>query len=139
MKLGLFTVFCISSFLLSVDIFAAVQAKKNLVEVKIKVTKRGENCTIKSRKGDRLSMHYTGTLQDGTKLDSSDGTPFTFTLGAGQVIKGWDQGLLDMCEGEKRNLVIPSSLAYGDRGAGGTIPPRATLIFDVELLKIERK
>jgi FK506-binding protein 2 len=62
-----------------------------------------------------------------------------FTLGVGQVIKGWDQGLLDMCEGEKRKLIIPSHLGYGEQGAGGKIPGGATLIFDVELLKIDRK
>ena len=68
--------------------------------------------------------HYTGKLEDGTEFDSSvgRGEPFTFTLGVGQVIKGWDQGLLDMCEGEKRKLIIPSHLGYGDKGAGAKIP-----------------
>lgn len=86
-------------------------------------------------------MHYTGTLEDGTEFDSSlkRKEPFIFTLGRGQVIKGWDQGLLNMCEGEKRKLVIPSDLGYGDRGAPPKIGPGATLIFEVELLKIERR
>jgi FK506-binding protein 2 len=80
-------------------------------------------------------------LEDGTEFDSSIGRndPFTFTLGVGQVIKGWDQGLLEMCEGEKRKLVIPSDLGYGDRGAPPKIPGGATLIFEVELLKINSK
>ncbi|XP_065176033.1 peptidyl-prolyl cis-trans isomerase FKBP2-like [Sycon ciliatum] len=98
-------------------------------------------CKKKSSKGDSLSMHYTGTLEDGTEFDSSipRGDPFVFTLGAGQVIKGWDQGLLSMCEGEKRRLVIPSDLGYGDRGSPPKIPGGATLIFEVELIHINRK
>ncbi|OWR42738.1 hypothetical protein KGM_206800 [Danaus plexippus plexippus] len=85
-----------------------------------------------------LTMHYTGTLENGHKFDSSydRDQPFTFQLGVGQVIKGWDQGLVDMCVGEKRKLVIPSSLGYGDRGAGNVIPGGATLFFDVELINI---
>lgn len=87
-----------------------------------------------------LSMHYTGKLySNGKKFDSSldRNQPFEFTLGSGQVIKGWDQGLLGMCIGEKRRLTIPSDLGYGDRGAGSDIPPGATLVFDVELLEIK--
>ncbi|XP_072164299.1 peptidyl-prolyl cis-trans isomerase FKBP2-like [Diadema setosum] len=110
-------------------------------KLQIGVKKKVENCTKRSRGGDHLSMHYTGKLEDGTEFDSSipRGQPFEFTLGAGQVIKGWDQGLLNMCEGEKRKLVIPSDLGYGDRGAPPKIPGGATLIFEVELLKITRK
>lgn len=80
-------------------------------------------------------------MEDGTVFDSSipREQPLTFTLGSGQVIKGWDQGLLGMCEGEKRRLVIPSELGYGASGAGDKIPPGATLIFETELIKIERK
>lgn len=85
-------------------------------------------------------MHYVGMLEDGTEFDSSRARnqEFTFTLGMGQVIKGWDQGLLNMCEGEQRRLTIPAELGYGDRGAPPKIPPGATLKFDVELIKIER-
>ncbi|XP_052891590.1 peptidyl-prolyl cis-trans isomerase FKBP2 [Anopheles moucheti] len=110
-------------------------------KLKIGVKKRVENCTVRTKKGDLVHMHYTGTLEDGTEFDSSipRGNPLTFTLGMGQVIKGWDQGLLGMCEGEKRKLIIPPELGYGERGAGEKIPPNSVLIFEVELMKIERK
>ncbi|KAK4049809.1 Peptidyl-prolyl cis-trans isomerase fpr2 [Microbotryomycetes sp. JL201] len=110
-------------------------------ELKIEVTHKPAQCFIKSQKGDSLSMHYDGALIDGTPFDSSRkrGQPFTFTIGRGQVIQGWEQGLLEMCPGEKRVLTIPPELGYGSRGAGGVIPGGATLRFDVELLEIKNR
>ncbi|XP_063418587.1 peptidyl-prolyl cis-trans isomerase FKBP2-like [Mytilus trossulus] len=122
-----------------VQAWAGEEEKKKKLQIGVK--KRVDNCTVKSRKGDTLHMHYTGKLEDGTEFDSSipRKEPFVFTLGAGQVIKGWDQGLLGMCVGEKRKLVIPSDMGYGDRGAPPKIPGGATLIFEVELLDIKRQ
>lgn len=107
-------------------------------ELKIETTQEGTGeRTVKS--GDTIAVHYTGMLTDGTKFDSSvdRGTPFTFTIGTGQVIKGWDEGLLGMKVGEKRTLTIPAEKGYGATGAGGVIPPNATLIFETELVSIQ--
>lgn len=107
-------------------------------KLEISTTQQGEG--VGAEKGDSVSVHYTGKLLDGTVFDSSipRGKPFVFRLGAGQVIKGWDEGIVGMKVGEKRTLAIPADLAYGERGAGGVIPPNASLVFEVELLQISQ-
>ncbi len=112
----------------------SVQNQPDKLVVEILKNGNGE----KAKAGDKVAVHYTGWLEDGKKFDSSldRDQPFEFILGAGQVIKGWDIGVLGMKIGEKRKLTIPSDLAYGDLGRTGAIPPKATLIFEVELLKI---
>ncbi len=107
-----------------------------MAELQIEELNLGEGAACKA--GDSVSMHYTGWLTNGKKFDSSvdRNEPFNFTLGVGQVIPGWDQGVDGMCVGGKRKLTIPSKLAYGEMGAGNVIPPSATLVFDVELLAI---
>lgn len=92
-----------------------------------------------AKAGKTVEVHYTGWLKDGTKFDSSKdrGQPFSFPLGAGRVIKGWDEGVAGMKVGGKRKLIIPSELGYGKRGAGNVIPPDAELTFEVELLKVK--
>src|SRR3989344_8623695 len=99
----------------------------------------GNGATAKS--GDTIAVHYTGWLTTGQKFDSSvdRGEPFVFQLGAGQVIRGWDEGVQGMKVGGKRKLTIPASLGYGSQGAGGIIPPNATLLFEVELLAIREQ
>lgn len=109
-------------------------------ELKVEVVHTPEECSEKSQKGNLLTMHYTGTFEDGKQFDSSvdRNQPFTFQIGVGQVVKGWDQGLLDMCVGEKRKLIVPPHLGYGEQGAGEVIPPGSTLYFETELIKIEK-
>merc|ERR1712167_322345 len=121
-----------------------VEAFEELANLQVTVEHKVK-CNHAAKAGDKLTMHYTGTIDPhsatgvkGKKFDSSldRGTPFSFVLGQGQVIKGWDQGLIGICPGEKRKLVIPPSLAYGSQGAGGVIPGGATLDFQVQCLKV---
>jgi len=108
--------------------------------LKIEHVSRPDACEKTAENGNQLTMHYTGTLQsDGSKFDSSvdRNEPFKFQLGVGQVIKGWDEGIVGMCVGEKRKLTVPPELAYGDQGAGDVIPGGATLVFDIELIDTE--
>lgn len=106
-------------------------------DLKIEDTKVGTGDEAKI--GDTVEMHYVGTLEDGTKFDSSRdiGQTFNFTIGQGQVIEGWEEGIPGMKVGGLRTLTIPSDMGYGSRGAGGVIPPNATLIFEVELVSIK--
>ncbi|KAF9924418.1 Peptidyl-prolyl cis-trans isomerase fpr2 [Linnemannia zychae] len=123
-------------------LIAQVMAYEAPTELKIDVVSKPEGCKVLSKAGDKLSMHYTGTLhKTGSKFDSSldRNRSFDFILGIGQVIKGWDEGLLDMCVGEKRKLTIPSRMAYGSRSMGAAIPANSALVFDVELLRINGK
>jgi peptidylprolyl isomerase len=112
--------------------------------LKIEVLKQAPEGAISPEKGNKVTVHYTGWLDDngkpGKKFDSSvdRGTPFVFTIGVGQVIQGWDLGVMSMKKGETARLFIPAGLGYGARGAGGAIPPNSALIFDVELIDIKK-
>ncbi|MFO5476275.1 MAG: FKBP-type peptidyl-prolyl cis-trans isomerase, partial [Dolichospermum sp.] len=105
----------------------------------LKYVELEEGNGVTPQPGQTVVVHYTGTLEDGTKFDSSRdrNQPFSFKIGVGQVIKGWDEGLSTMKVGGRRQLIIPSELGYGARGAGNVIPPYSTLLFDVELLAIK--
>lgn len=116
------------------------QEKPGTGTLEVITVKRADNCQRKAQRGDHLHMHYIGTLANGGReFDNSykRGRPLVFTLGVGQVIKGWDQGLLGICAGEKRKLVIPPQLAYGESGSPPTIPPQSTLVFEVEAVKVQ--
>merc|ERR1712038_1502225 len=127
-------------FLMSV-LVAATMAEPELKEsgLKVELISKPDTCDKVARNGDMLSMHYVGTLESGAKFDSSydRSEPFKFQIGVGQVIKGWEEGVLGMCIGEKRRLVVPPELGYGAQGAGDIIPGGATLFFDVELVGAE--
>uniref|UniRef100_A0A0F7GZD5 peptidylprolyl isomerase n=1 Tax=Erodium foetidum TaxID=337372 RepID=A0A0F7GZD5_9ROSI len=128
--------------LLLLAVCALVSAKSgDVTELQIGVKFRPKTCDIQAHKGDKIKVHYRGKLTDGTVFDSSfeRGDPIEFELGSGHVIKGWDQGLLAMCVGEKRKLKIPAKLGYGAQGSPPTIPGGATLIFDTELVAVNGK
>ena len=116
---------------------APAQTAAEVTELKIEDIKVGTGAVAETGKSE--SVHYTGWLTTGAKFDSSKdrNQPFVFPLGGGQVIKGWDQGVVGMKVGGVRKLTIPPTLGYGARGAGGVIPPNATLVFEVELLNVK--
>merc|ERR1712223_617822 len=135
---------CSSVILLSLAVLMEMlihqtDAEKAKLQIGIKKRVPAEECKTKTKKGDVLDMHYTGKLEDGTKFDSSldRNQPFKFQIGVGQVIQGWEEGVLGMCVGEKRRLIVPPQLGYGDQGAGDIIPGGATLYFEIELLDTE--
>lgn len=129
MKAVQFILFAILTILLTTTLHAET------AELQVETVKTGD-CSRVAKKGDTLLMHYQGTLEDGKEFDSSynRGEPFSFVLGAGMVIAGWDEGLDGICKGEVRNLVIPPHKGYGDQGYPPVIPEKATLKFKVELV-----
>merc|ERR1712038_89555 len=138
----------IFTFKMAIKSLAAILFTLALTSAEVKETESGlgveyiskpDTCDKVARNGDMLSMHYVGTLESGAKFDSSydRSEPFKFQIGVGQVIKGWEEGVLGMCVGEKRKLIVPPALGYGDQGAGDIIPGGATLYFEVELIDTE--
>ncbi|KAK1826784.1 peptidyl-prolyl cis-trans isomerase [Podospora conica] len=119
------------------SLYSAKMPLPQLDGLQIEVTQEGSG--PETQRGNTISVHYRGTLTNGNKFDSSydRGSPLDFTVGQGQVIKGWDEGLLGMKVGEKRKLTIAPELAYGNRAVGGVIPANSTLIFETELVKIK--
>lgn len=152
MKISRTNVLSISSFMLvimmlfvSFTISASAEEKKKMSDAQ--TTESGlqyivveEGSGDKAVSGKKVKVHYTGKLEDGTEFDSSikRGQPIEFTLGVGQVIKGWDEGIALMNVGDKYQLIIPPELGYGAAGAGNVIPPNSVLIFDVELVEVEK-
>mmetsp|Transcript_36179 Transcript_36179/g.106859 ORF Transcript_36179/g.106859 Transcript_36179/m.106859 type:complete len:141 (-) Transcript_36179:250-672(-) len=128
--------------LLAAALVATASASySDVTELEIETTFKPDGCDIakKAAAGDKIGVHYKGMLTSGKEFDSSykRNRPFSFKLGGGQVIKGWDQGLMGACVGEKRLLKIPPSLGYGEAGAGGVIPGGATLIFETEVTALD--
>ncbi|TGK37526.1 FKBP-type peptidyl-prolyl cis-trans isomerase [Leptospira gomenensis] len=123
--------FCLAAVILWANVPASADGDLILKDIRVGTGKEAFS-------GSNVTVHYVGTLTNGKKFDSSRDrrTPFTFNLGAGEVIKGWDRGVRGMKEGGIRKLTIPPELGYGSRGAGASIPPNSTLIFEVELLKV---
>ncbi|EIN11404.1 hypothetical protein PUNSTDRAFT_98498 [Punctularia strigosozonata HHB-11173 SS5] len=120
---------------------ASAEAPQPPEDLVIDKTYVPEDCPVKSANGDTIRVHYTGTLfSNGNKFDSSHdrNSPLPLRLGAGQVISGWEKGLQDMCLNEKRTLTIPAKMAYGPRGFGSVIPPNSALVFDVELVGLDK-
>lgn len=128
---------CIEQANINNPLESTESAQTSMNELKIEDIKVGTGTEAVA--GKTITVHYTGTLTDGTKFDSSvdRGEPFSFNLGAGEVIEGWDKGVAGMKIGGKRKLTIPPDLAYGERGAGASIPPNSTLVFEVELLEVQ--
>jgi FKBP-type peptidyl-prolyl cis-trans isomerase len=140
------TVFALAGLCAFLAVTSDSRAQDKKEKKKVVTTKSGlkyedlkEGTGAEAKKGDTVEVHYTGTLTNGKKFDSSKdrNEPFSFKLGAGMVIKGWDEGVAGMKVGGTRKLMIPPELGYGARGAGNVIPPNAELIFEVELLKIK--
>ncbi len=140
MKMGIAIVIVLA--VVAVLAYITINKKENNMEENTQTNNQVNNDQV-AKAGDTVAMNYTGTLADGTVFDSNVDpkfnhvTPFIFTLGAGQVIQGWDKGIVGMKVGEKKHLVLAPEDAYGATGAGNVIPPNATLTFDVELLAIK--
>jgi peptidylprolyl isomerase len=131
-----------AALLLSVVAFAGCESKTGILPCGIQYTVLQKGSGARPSKGDHIKLLYTGTLLDGKKFDSVQdwNNPFEFDIGRGQVvIRGWDEVALAMRKGERRTVVIPAALAYGDQGVPGLIPPNASLVFDIVLLDIVRK
>ncbi|AQZ14034.1 FPR2 (YDR519W) [Zygosaccharomyces parabailii] len=121
--------------------FFSVVTAGSLENLQIGITKQAPHCNERAFPGDIVDVHYTGYFRDNNKqFDSSysRGKPISFTLGSGQVIYGWDQGLIGTCVGEERKIQIPSKFAYGENGIPGVIPPNADMVFDVKLVSVSR-
>ncbi|GER33365.1 peptidyl-prolyl cis-trans isomerase [Striga asiatica] len=141
MRSSLALILALACLLFACITIGSAKKSGDVADLQIGVKYKPKICDVQAHKGDKVKVHYRGKLTDGTVFDSSfeRGDPIEFELGSGQVIKGWDQGLLGMCLGEKRKLKIPSKLGYGENGSPPTIPGGATLIFDTELVGVNGK